>query len=428
MGLVFDPERVAAGRIPLDPNGQAQYDGAAILGSSLAELAIEQPRKNPELLAYLLYGSAVKFYMNEATRRSDIDLLVVTDDSSNSGAIQAAVGSRIQAVEHGLDIDVNAIIYDRKELEGSAKINPFYSEHLSNVRGVVWNSDFQHFSPAYGKMASIEQALFGRVPFVDAWPFADAYLRARRAKFQSQLDQVEPNLTDLKGAFELPRNMGRMLGDMFEKYVIEHTDSYDPERDDIDTPFTYGDSPQERLLIVARETDTLGLIGDDVAQLSAFDEEYTKLLEDTIARNTSVRHYEGWLRGFYEQAMERAFKLVSVADQLVQRTVELAQVDPNYDQVVFDAANLHPDYMDQEEYFREQDELEHRAGQIVPVAYDLDKLLFTIAPKHPEMAERYRVQQKERAAARRESDKMAVEWAFKGHLALERERREREEE
>ncbi|MCA9323794.1 hypothetical protein KC992_01695, partial [Candidatus Saccharibacteria bacterium] len=91
MGVVFHPERLATGNIPADANGQSQYDAAMLLGESLHEQAAQQPDNGTALVAYMLYGSAERPYERVATRRSDVDLLVIIDEDAEPSTAREAV-------------------------------------------------------------------------------------------------------------------------------------------------------------------------------------------------------------------------------------------------------------------------------------------------------------------------------------------------
>lgn len=414
MGLVFHPERVGAGNIPTDANGRSQYDAAILLGESLHEQAATQPESGTALVAYMLYGSAHSHYAQTANRRSDVDLLVILDDDAGASTMRDIVADRIAAVSQALKVDVGLTQYAKNDFENGMRVNPFYAQHLSSVYGVVSNSVIQYFSPTF-YAAELAEPLFGNIPFVDAWPFATEYLKARRSVLQAQLDQTEPDCTFLKGPFELPRNLGRTLSDLFNQYIGEHTDSYSIELDDIISPVDRKLPHWLQLLKIAEITGNTGLIGEDIERLHDLDSEYTNLLETTVAGDMSIREYEGWLNSVYSEALERAFKIVDLADSMVRRTVELAQLDPTYDQVEFDEKFLSGWYSENPEYMRELQEGIHRAGQITPVTYDVDQLLFKIAPKYPDIAARYKEGPRERRMSRMvdtRSDELALKIAW----------------
>jgi len=412
MGLVFDPERVGSGNIPAHADGQAQYDAAIVLGESLAELAREQDFKDPDLLAYMLYGSAIKYYGSEPNRRSDVDLLVVTNTFVETSRIHQAVRSRIEGVGPAFNVDVNPMIYSRQELEGDKRVNPFYAEHLSSVRGLVTHKCFQHFAWEWqhrmgNKYTDIDRALFGQLPFVEAWPFAVEYLKARRSQFQTQLDQVEPDLTALKGPFELPRNLGRTMSEFFMKYMADHTNLYDDtveaetEEELADQIQEYNRPYHERLLVIGQVTGTSNLIEDDIMRLHELDSKYSGLLEAAMAGEISIDDYEKWLESVYVESLERAFKIADVTDAMVYRTVEMAKLDPNYDTLVVSEYAEDPYSPSQFVDVRKPAE---EAGfmQIVPESYDIDRLVFTIAPRFPELARRYKADQDFQEKLRRE--------------------------
>lgn len=410
MGVVFHPERLATGNIPADANGQSQYDAAMLLGESLHEQAAQQPDNGTALVAYMLYGSAERPYERVATRRSDVDLLVIIDEDAEPSTAREAVTDRIVAISQALHVDVGATIYNRADFTNGMRVNPFYAQHLSSVYGLVHNPTLQYFSPVFYS-AGLAESLFGNVPFVDSWPFATKYLEARRAVFQTQLDQIEPDLTQLKGPFELPRNLGRTIADLFDQYICEHTDSYSPGLDDVSSPVDRSLPHWLKLLKIAELTGTSDLIGTDVERLHELDTTYTDLLETAIRGDISIQRYEAWLRNVYTEALEKAFKIVDMADALVHRTVELAQVDTSYDQVEFDEDFL-AGWYDSSEFRRDLQEKIHRAGQITPITYDVDQLMFTIAPKYPDIAERYKLGPRERRLAREGPNDLEMKFAW----------------
>lgn len=404
MGLVFDPERVGEGNIPASIDGQAQYDAAALLGESLAELT-SGPN---ELLAYMVYGSAATPYRGLATRRSDVDLLVITDGEHGS-VLSPDIAARIEAVGAAYDVDICPTVYNRTDLGEDSRVNPFYSSHLSHIRGMAYHGTDQYFSADFLTDDHMRRALFDDVPFVDAWPFAIEYLKARRSKFQEELDQFEPDLMALKGPFEVPRNIGRTIGDLFDAYVIEHTDAYDTVTDEIIGAEDWELPYWQKLLKITDTTGMSGALGEDIERLHELDTTYSVLLEDTVAGHVSVAMYEAWLRSVYVESLERAFKVSDLADTIVLRTVEMAQLDPTYDKVKFDEQFLIGWYP--EGSMRELEEMIHRSQQIKPVSYDAERLLFRIAPKHPDIARRYAQRQQHRRQSRQQSDQQIIsEW------------------
>ncbi len=391
MGLVFEPERVGAGNIPATADGQVQRDAAVVLGESLLEL-VQATKPNAEILTYMLYGSAAITWRSTADRRSDVDLVAIVDDAPGSVETRQAMDERIKAVEAGYNVDVNHVIYQRRQLE-EGRVNPFYANHLGMIRGLKglpwhYEKNFYYYHEPEPRLQAI-RALTKISPFVEAWPFALEYLQVRRANFQEQMDQVEPTLPALKGPFELPRSLGRTLGDLYDMYVCEHEPkAYDPDKDEIISPVKQNRPAWQNLMAVVEATDTFGSIGEDILSLQSLDTAYSHLLEATVAGQIPLAEYEKWLRSLYTEAFERAFKVVSLADTVVKRTVELAQLDPTYDQppVVEVEMLVYPENLESEQ---ELAELGYYAAQRVPVSYDMERLLFQIAPKYPDLARRY---------------------------------------
>lgn len=411
MGLVYHPERVSAGLIPTDANGQAQYDAAVVLGEALSEIAVTQPETGTALVAYMLYGSAYFQYRQQANRRSDVDALIILDDTAEPTDMARIIGERIIAVSRTFNVDVGATIYTKAQLENGMQINPFYAQHLDDVRSIVVNPVMQYFSPIF-HYNEVSDAVFRKVPFVNAWPFAIEYLKARRSVFQTQLDQTDPDITLLKGPFELPRNLGRTLSDLFHQYIVEHTDSYDPILDELKTPLDRSQPYWLQLLQIADITNTTNLIGEDIERLKELDELYSGLLEATVFGDVSIAEYETWLTSVYTESLERAFKVVNLADALVTKTVEMAQADPTYDQVVFNENFLAGFYGQFPERQHELQKRIHQAWQIAPVGYDVERLLFKITPKYPEMA-RYKYGQSEQRSLKQSLDplRLRTDWA-----------------
>jgi hypothetical protein len=318
----------------------------------------------------------------------------------------------VAAVEPAFNVNVGPVVFSRQELEGPARINPFYREHLCLLRGVTTYPCYKWFAEAFRNNHPLQKTIFGEMPFVDAWPFAIEYLRVRREQFQTQLDQTDPQLSALKGPLELPRNLGRTITDFFTKYLVDHTGiykdglSYTPEQEKLDAELSPGRPYHDKLLRIAEAAGVLGLLGEDIERLHELDTDYTNKLEATVAGEISITDYESWLRSVYVEALERAFKVVDLADVIVYKTVELAQLDPDYDQLEEIEAStlLYPESAPDVQEFQE---MVHRANQIVPVTYDLDRLVFKVAPKYPEMAERYKEHQKEEERWRRH-DRLAA--------------------
>ena len=390
MGLVFDPERVGSGNIPTYSDGQTQADAALVLGESLAEITGQQPWRQQELQAYMLYGSTRWYRIGDANRRSDVDILGVINPSGENSGISNEIEQRVLAVERTFNVDVGKIIFTQPELEGSAKVNPFYSEYLCNVRGLRIGNTGQFYSRDFEQNPAMQRAIFGILPFNEAWPFAIEYLKARRGQFQTILDQTDPDLSALKGPFELPRNLGRTLKDFFTKYLSDHTGVYNaeltlnPEDEVIADAVTQFKRPEHEVLLeIAQATGVIGLIGDDIERLHHLDSSYTDLLEAVVAGDVAVGDYEKWLRSVYTESFERAFKVAQLSDAIVHGTVELAHLDPNYGKL---EVLMYEGHVSNQQEFHEVVQM---AGQIVPVTYDIERLLFQIAPKYPEMARRY---------------------------------------
>ena len=197
------------------------------------------------------------------------------------------------------------------------------------------------------------------------------------------------------------------MSEFFMKYMADHTNLYDDtveaetEEELADQIQEYNRPYHERLLVIGQVTGTSNLIEDDIMRLHELDSKYSGLLEAAMAGEISIDDYEKWLESVYVESLERAFKIADVTDAMVYRTVEMAKLDPNYDTLVVSEYAEDPYSPSQFVDVRKPAE---EAGfmQIVPESYDIDRLVFTIAPRFPELARRYKADQDFQEKLRRE--------------------------
>lgn len=297
MGRVFSPEELGAGHYP--------QPGAHALA---AEQIIEQLQAiGDSVTGALIYGSEAMGY---ATRRSDLDILVRYNDTDSSAhETQQAIEDAIARVQAQTNVYIEPNIIGEAEVAAGthqfAKDLPFI-DHLVTMshespyrfgdatRGFTGLSDY----PAE------DQLLLAR-------EITERYLEIKVLKFEELAKRV--SLKGLQRALELPSAISRKL------QICEQ-----PADDLHDDPAFYRRKNLEaRLQAIAAVNPA---IAEPAAWLVKHDQEYTELLEDTIARLESgaidrteiLARYGSWVTVVSPLAIKKAMELAGAAGEYLE--------------------------------------------------------------------------------------------------------------
>lgn len=283
MGLVYSPEAVAEARVP---DISDQYDAAQRLIDECAEWAGEtEANDEPHPRGWMVYGSVAK---GEATRRSDVDLLVVFD-RENEVYIRRELFTLIESVQVQFTVFVEHNLYSVNDARaGRHNLDRLFVGHLLEAQ--------RHSRWSAGKPAShFNPGGIGTETLDEVREIIMAYTLAKTQKFSRAKTGSTQDLRSLQRAFELPAALERKFKRLADLMDMENSPSslVLPSLIANNPPY-YGGLPN---------------VDSHLNWLVKEDREYSGLLELVLDGQMKLQDYIDWLEGKYEESIDHALRL-----------------------------------------------------------------------------------------------------------------------
>lgn len=303
MGRVFPPEVISAGDYPV----LGAHESAA--SALMTEFQAENKANG---FTGMVYGSTTFSY---ASIRSDLDVLGVIPDSTDTSTIQSRVVDYIAEVATEWRVPVEANVISAPDLAQRRRRfvrDSLFMEHLASVArsGKYVVGDVEtYLQPHVTYDSAQQQWLAARLVTQHYTSWKGIYFLEGSVAVLGQ-----PNYHKLQRAFELPSALGRKLLRLVEltEWTSEHGEqntSY-PEQE-----FYARQSLAERVRGIVADTPYT----TSVDWLANHDNEYTQLLQSTLQGETTITDYATWLKDVYQPAMRHALRLSVGAFALARR-------------------------------------------------------------------------------------------------------------
>lgn len=293
MGKVFGADEIMLGEIP-EPGAHtaAAKEVFELLFKGRAFEPGSSEWTYSGIQSGMIHGSSTH---GTANIRSDLDVLMIV--RSGQDLTLDVVDRVFSSVKQRYHVPIEANILNVVDIsERAHSIDPLFLRYLYEAQS---NPDFSRNWPA----DHIGSYFFEQ----DRRPSAllrvvQRYTSAKTASFAkglaigSELDHHK-----IQRALELPKNMGRKVLSML-----------DPEFSAWRTPSDEIQSGLEDFIIARRrdERDTSGQLAiDSLRKLTAQDEEYSELLQQTLNGEVDLDTYEKWLEGNKRQLLHSALNV-----------------------------------------------------------------------------------------------------------------------
>jgi len=317
MGVIFSSTAIAEGKYP--KQGAHEEAGREILQKLFLDKDEFSDDPRQRLLFYInsgmIYGSTV---LDRATRRSDLDVLVVFHDNGREKAIQVA-REIFAEVEEKYHVPVESNILSIESLfDGAHAIDDLFAQHLIRIQGQI-DPQWSYNWPVDALAMRTEPLSYAHV--------RNIALRYAHGKARQQIRALieyrgDADLQVMRRALELPTAIGRKVS-----AVINGPTMYWQKRhEDKVAPLQVA----ERLGLYRasdRLSDFDGVYDgyESSIELIKIDEEYNQLLEATINGQISIEDYEQWIQARYEEVCKKALAVALAWHNVVKRILD----DPN---------------------------------------------------------------------------------------------------
>ncbi len=288
MGKVFSVEEVSAGLVP--EVGAHHAAARFVLDELFEQVTGDLYVGAPGVDAALVYGSTV----HEPNRRSDVDVLLVYDATQAAVALPG-IRTVLQAAETRYRVPIEEHVVPRGALKNPLEhnIDPLFMRHLVAV---------QRNQPHWQRNSPIPASLFANSIDRDrVVEIAVAYCSGKAQQFARALmkrnDAID--LHTLQRAFELPATIGRKV------LVAIFSDGLAPKVENR-IIFDKGWTTQ----LVKQLLESIGGVhagaADQLGKLATLNSDYSRLLEATLAGQTTTADYATWLSEHAQLAYQLA--------------------------------------------------------------------------------------------------------------------------
>jgi hypothetical protein len=333
MGQVLSTEAIINGSFPEFADGLSQHNAAREISRHMNDIQENTPRQEQPFY-WQTYGSALFYNCGDGrapNRRSDVDFLSVVDHLGRYPTV-AKIDEMLAEVSGQFDVTLG---HSRMDTQGLIKgrADPFYSAYLRSMRV------FGGFSKDLSRLYSTEeQELFKRIFYEPDLETCIAFVNAdldRRKELFANIASRPTLEQHLRYPFELPRNLGRKITELYHRYCIEFEseERYNGETDDFTMPdrWSYPSDPAsnfEIVISVLQPDDTFGF--SSLKRLVEFDAEYTDILEATIRGDLTIGGYSNWLKGVREQSIADSGQLLITSKHVVDSITAKAGSNPMF--------------------------------------------------------------------------------------------------
>ncbi len=330
MGKVFSAAEIANNQIPQPGAHEAAgryilnefFEGADRFSTQRSTFQIDE-----HVVSAMVYGSTA---LGTAGLRSDVDVLVRYNTGTSIESLEfiGEVFSKATA-EHKVPVEANV----RPGMFGSfgpETIDPLFAQHLAMIQ----DQDEPRWSYNW-PASSLESGLWGVLPPERVNEIASNYTAVKMRHFANAITQYrgQANLQVMQRALELPNAIGR------KALVV--------------TPWADGETAtmsgtvalQMRLNQYFKNTHLSWFDHEssplDLTELREIDAEYDELLLSTIATETTLEEYQGWVEGNYQTACRLGFSVSRMWQTIISnhsylRTQEGTFLEDGQGQLAFD--------------------------------------------------------------------------------------------
>lgn len=286
MGKVFRSEHIQEGGYPELGD---QFD--------IAQSFMDQAAALPDLHAAIIFGSTA---IGNPRRRSDVDLALAYDGSrpSQIADFHFALKEMVQKMPHGQLIEPHIVSrLSLEEPKQARKGDVLLTEHLRlmAVESVIPGINEEAFANMADPLreCTIDQAT------ELAQQVTEAYLLHKRRKFFSAALTDEFSHAKLQRAFELPTAITRKL---VRVQALRSKSKH--------AAFSAGFYDRDSLARISlRDFAPAGDWHTSAAWLIERDNEYSELLEETIAGQVTIKEYDKWLMNVSAPSYQHAIRL-----------------------------------------------------------------------------------------------------------------------
>ena len=293
MGVVYSVEEVGLGHVP--QQGDHMH---------LARYLLDAIEESDPLVAGAVYGSTAASSVNNvsdtvtmtgAEIRRDVDFFVIFKDSSFKEGFQAIRDAKRRAVDAGCYAKAEEHTESDVLLLRPGQVDKQYIAHFERIAR-------QYPSMIVGKP----------LDYLDLTPFNQSellfsvrqYLAAKSGKFGVASLDLHPEPRVIQRCLEAPVAITRKVMQPLRAYLCRSTPTEDKA----------GIHAAAAVLIDAasdRQPEQAQIVQDSHRALTLYDQEYSELLEATIATANAreLRTYQAWLDGKGVPIAEEAFRL-----------------------------------------------------------------------------------------------------------------------
>ena len=321
MGKVFHPDELQAGHWP-EP--QAHIKATDDFFNHLGELndmcevsGVTDERHNPHIQG-MAYGSTVR---GEANVRSDNDVLLVVGERQYP-EILVHIADLISSVQGKYHTPFEISAHSMREImSGNFFMNPCFAESLRAIDSSDSPHKIGNISRHFHSLSDIktpgerlEVLKSAAVTFFEA-------KRQQLFRYMGKSALAPADLSPLQHAFEAPPIIGR---DLIRLQVLGRQ----ALEGSLDTSIAVEAGSYTKKYIY----DEALKLAPDVPQwqesleyLRKMDTEYSQLLDDTIAGETSLDEYTKWVTDKRSDALEQALLLSNMASEIATRVGETTE-------------------------------------------------------------------------------------------------------
>jgi predicted nucleotidyltransferase len=298
MGNVYSPEQIARGQVPV--LGAHEEAGQYILHELFEPLM--PPEGEGRLFeldghgvdAAMVYGSTAYGTTNI---RSDLDILVFFRPSQATTAL-SHIGETLQSASKRFKVSVESNVLPVGAIHTNSEhgLDPLFTKHLIEIHQ-TYNGRWCRNNPTDGLDRIAQYANDPRVVSAEA----HRYAAGRRNFFVRALTEVpeQTNCHALQRALEFPSAIGRK--------AVAALASEDAAPLDMSSRPSMNARARAELFANVPEGDEAMVAHHD--RLYTLDQEYTAVLKDTVAGETTLESYKDWINGIAPEALQTAFTL-----------------------------------------------------------------------------------------------------------------------